>query len=268
MPRLPLAPLAAIALPWLLACGGDDSSASTPTSETGLSGSSSSTTDAGTSSTSDASGSGSGDASTSSTSTGGETTGVGTGEATTSTSTTGSGCTPGEAGCACDGNLCDEGLTCVNGTCYAPLDCTDEEEEPNNSESTAIDLGMITDNDDDGSSFAGVLAGKADVDWYRYIGSDTILHTTEPTRTVTGQNLRFCKFLECLGDGPAMTDVTCPDGTDFAISPQLRPGCCSSEGFQLSDYNCPGSDDSVLVYMRLDKALFDECVPYKVDYYL
>lgn len=178
-------------------------------------------------------------------------------------------CVPGELDCACVDEGCDEGLVCVDDLCAAPLDCAGDDNEPNETEATATVLPMITDDDDDESSVSGVLSGDTDVDWYRFIGTDTVFHTTEPTAALdTSGDLRFCMFLDCLEDGPALTEVSCPDGTDFAISPELRPGCCSSEGFELKDYNCPGGDDSLLVFLRLDKPLFDECIDYTVSYFL
>ncbi|MEZ4452420.1 MAG: hypothetical protein R3B09_23345 [Nannocystaceae bacterium] len=256
-----------------LACAGDDGSASSQTGSTGLS-----TSDGTTGTT----GESTSEATTTSTSTStSTTTTTTTSTSTTSTTsttdettaasatTTTENCPAGSVGCPCDAGTCDEGLNCVSDTCVTPIACDPVDVEPNNTEATAQDLGMITDDDDDKTSISGVLAGKGDVDWFTFIGTDTVFHTTEPTRTVTADmGLRFCKFIECLGDGPALTEITCPAGTDFAISPQLRPGCCSGEGFVLDDYNCPGSDDSLKIFFRLDKALFDECVEYTIDYFL
>lgn len=263
----PVLALAGLAL--ALACsgggGGDESatgasdSAFTATDTTGTSTGDSTTSTAGTST----SGGSATESGTTGTSTDTSTTGVASTAATTDA------CPPGSEGCPCDGGACAEGLVCTAGTCAPPIACEDAEPEPNDSEATAIDLGTHTDDDADGGAFTGVLAGKADVDWYKYTGNDVVLHTTEPTRDVMfDKAARFCKFLECQSGGAVMTEVTCPLGSDFAISPELRPGCCSGEGFELKDYNCPGQDDSVFVYMRFDKALFDECVAYDVAFYL
>lgn len=265
--------LAVIALAPLVACSsGDDDTAATQATTSGLP--TSSSTSSGTTDDSDA-----GTASDSGTSTGTTTTTTATSSETTTAESTGvsstsgttedTSCPPGSVGCPCDGDTCDGELVCASGTCEAPLDCADDDNEPNDNEADATDLGMITDDDDDKSSVSGVLSGKADVDFYRFIGTDTAFHTTEPTRTIDAdQGLRFCKFLDCLEDGPALTEVDCPAGTDFALSPELRPGCCSSEGFGPVDYNCPGGDDSVLVFLRVDKPIFDECVSYTIEYFL
>ncbi len=266
-PRAPRPALAFAGLALALACSGGGSgdesatgasdSAFTATDTAGTS-TSGTTTGAGTSSTTGGSATESG-----TTGTTAGTTGVASSSSTTDA------CPPGSEGCPCDGDACAEGLVCTAGTCAAPLACDDADAEPNDSEATAIDLGVHTDDDADGGAFTGILAGKADVDWYKYTGNDVVLHTTEPTRDVMfDQAARFCKFLECQNGGAVMTEVTCPLGSDFAISPELRPGCCSGEGFELKDYNCPGQDDSVFVYMRFDKALFDECVAYDVAYFL
>ena len=264
-PRIGL-PAALVVLALAACSAGDDTSA------TAASSSALSTTEPGTTAATD-------DPSTSAgtgTSTSGTGTGTGTSTGTTATETTtaasasdSDACPPGALGCPCDGGACDGDLLCVAGACAAPLTCKDVDPEPNDVEADAVDLGEITDGDGKGSTFPGVLAGKADVDWFKYSGKDTALHTTEPTRDVVfDKSARFCKFLECINGGVAQTEVSCPAGTDFAVSPDLRPGCCSGQGFELKDYNCPGADDSVLVYMRFDKPLFDECVPYSVAYFL
>jgi len=265
--------LVPVALVSALACANGDDGGSASQTSTSTTGSGSTSTDPSANSTTGSS---------TSTSTSGLTIGESssTGEGSTSTSDTSdtsdtedtedTSCTPGELDCACaEGSSCDGDLICVEDLCAWALECAGDDQEPNEDEATAIDLGTITDDDDDISDFSGVLSGSSDVDWYRFIGKDTAFHTTEPTTILeTSEGLRFCVFLDCIEDGPALTEVSCPDGTDFAISPGLRPGCCSSAGFEFADYNCPGGDDSLLVFMRLDKPIFDECVDYSGSYFL
>ncbi len=112
-------------------------------------------------------------------------------------------------------------------------------------------------------------AGQGNDRFELEIGEDTTFHTTEPTASLSAsEGLRFCMFLDCLEDGPLQTEVSCPGGTDAETSPEGRKGCCSDAGFELKDYNCPGGDDSLLIFLRLDKPLVDACVDYSVSYFL
>ena len=63
--------------------------------------------------------------------------------------------------------------------------------------------------------------------------------------------------------GVAQTQLTCPDGTKFAISGDLRPGCCHTAGFQVTDLNCNTNDESVDIYFRFDKPVEDTCIDYE-----
>jgi hypothetical protein len=121
--------------------------------------------------------------------------------------------------------------------------------EPNDTESTAHDLGTIGDADGNGDMVSGVLAGVADVDWYKYTGQDNAGFVVDPTRTVTA-GVRICKFLQCTSGA---TTFTCPSSTMPETSPDGRAGCCGSTGFSIDDLDCTGtaSDDAV-VYVRLD----------------
>ncbi|MEJ7734062.1 MAG: hypothetical protein WKG00_33320 [Polyangiaceae bacterium] len=132
--------------------------------------------------------------------------------------------------------------------------------EPNESESSAFDLGGISDDDDAGSSRSGVLADLEDADWFKYKGDDTILNVVDPTREITTQgSLRLCKFVQCDDGNP---EVSCPGGTTPEMSPDGRSGCCGSGGFDLG-LDCSGIDDNAWVYIRVDSA-----VPVCLDYTL
>lgn len=179
------------------------------------------------------------------------------------TSTTGPICEPGEVHCVCDGGECSEGLTCVDDVCVAGLACEDEVGEPDDTEPTAQDLGETDDDDDHTLMAAGVLSGADDVDWFTYKALDTFGHVAEPTIKVTSSaSVRVCQFLECIDGGAAKTEVTCPEGTQSALSGALRPGCCGGATFTVKDFNCPGSSDDLRVFVRLDKPSQDECVEY------
>ena len=200
-----------------------------------------------------------------------ETTGTSTTEVDPTTGDTGSSddtgpiCDPGQPDCVCDGDLCVDGYMCVMGLC-APtvMQCDADVEEPGQSEDTPVELGDITDDDDDFFDVVGVLSGATDVDWYHYAGADTFGHTAEPTVTLVTGAQRTCQFVVCEA-GVALTTVDCPGGTDFAISPKLKPGCCGAASFTIKDFGCPGQDDSVDVWLRVDKAPVDMCHDYNFE---
>jgi hypothetical protein len=266
-----LAVLAALAAPALLvACTPDDNDEDTAADSTGspvttvttgetASGSSGSTP------TSDPTTTGDGTTTDLSTST--STTDEPTTDPTTSDTTggddTGPICDLGMPDCACDGGACIDGYVCVMGVCAEALECPGDI-EPNETEDTPTELGDISDDDDDFFDQFGVLAGASDVDWYRLHGSDTFGHVAEPTATVVTGQQRACVFLECDAGGVSQTTVECPDGTDFAISPKLRPGCCSAATFTIKDFGCPGQDESLQMWLRVDKPAADVCSDYNV----
>ncbi|MBZ5709087.1 hypothetical protein [Nannocystis pusilla] len=204
--------------------------------------------------------------------TGGDTTTTTTGDDPTTTTsgttddttgTTGPICDPGQVGCVCDGDTCADGLACEDGVCVPELACDGDLGEPDDTEPNAQDLGEIDDDDDNVVTADGVLGGAGDVDWYTYHGLDTFGHVAEPTVKVTSSAaVRVCQFIECDEGGAVGTEITCPDGTQTALSGGLRPGCCGGATFTVSDFNCSGSSDDIRVYVRIDKPSQDECVEY------
>lgn len=176
------------------------------------------------------------------------------------------GCPLGTAGCSCNAGTCDSELTCLDGVCES-AQCDGDVFEPNDSEDEATDLGQINDNDSNGGVVAASLHEPGDVDWYRYLGDDDITGDVDPARSlVASGGLRLCKFLEC-DNGLAQTEFECPVGTQYALSPMARPGCCASEGFALPDLDCTGViEDNATVYIRLDQP-DAACVTYAVSYH-
>ncbi len=161
---------------------------------------------------------------------------VQTSSSTTTTTTT----TSGGGG----GNVCDQAY------------------EDNDTEDTAFDLGDINDCDGDGGDVTASLE-PGDADWYRYDGSDDFGCVATPERTLmSNDNLRLCKFIECK---EGQVDVTCKDGSTPATSPGGRQGCCHSTGFTV-DIECPGIDDDITAYIRLDQPA-SACVEYILDYH-
>lgn len=189
-----------------------------------------------------------------------------TGDPTDATTggSTGSICDVGTENCACDQGACQDGLVCDNDVCVPGLTC-DGDIEPDDDEASAHAMGEITDDDNEVLMDDGVITGLADVDWYTYHGVDTLFHVSEPTVKVTSSAaLRICQFIECDNGGPVMTEVTCPMGTQSALSGSLRPGCCGGATFTISDFNCPGADENLKVFVRIDKPANDECVDYSL----
>ena len=203
----------------------------------------------------------------SSTGTSGSTSEPGTTTTTTADTSTGSDetgpiCDPGMPNCVCDNGTCIDGYVCQNDVCGVGIECPDDVEPPVDAEDSAKDLGDITDNDDDFFEVTGILSGNSDTDWYAWHGADTLGYVAEPTFTLVSGAQRHCMFFECDDGGAAQTKVTCPVGTDFAISPLLRPGCCSADSFVIKDLNCPGNDESAKMWLRVDKAAADTCSTY------
>jgi hypothetical protein len=173
--------------------------------------------------------------------------------------------TSGAAGTGMGGTAGTAGAAGTAGT-GGSVTCADDEteEEPNDSEATARDLGTINDDDDKGASFTGVLNGADDADWYKYHGVDNFPYTVDPTRTVSFMMAaRICKYAQCENDSDP--SVTCPGSTTTDTSPDGRKGCCGSGGFSIG-IDCTGMDDNATVYIRIDEASAD-CVPYSVMYH-
>lgn len=186
-----------------------------------------------------------------------------TGDASTG-DTTGPACDPGTDGCPCDAGMCDAGLMCDADVCVPALACDGDVTEPDDDEASAHSLGEITDDDSEKVSADGVLSGTDDADWYYYKGIDTFGHVSEPTIQVSSSaSVRVCQFLEC-EEGAVMTTVECPADTQSALSPTLRPGCCGGPMFTVSSFECPGTNDNLFVYVRIDKAAKDSCVEYSL----
>ncbi len=144
------------------------------------------------------------------------------------------------------------------------LNCPDGDAEPNNTESSAVDLGVISDCDGDGGVFSGIVAGIDDEDYFKYQASDDFGCSVDATREVeSGQAIRFCKYAQCTnGSDPS---ISCPSGSQTATSPDGRPGCCANSGFTFSP-DCTGISDDVNIYMHL-RTMMNECVSYTVDYH-
>ncbi|MCA9649473.1 MAG: hypothetical protein KC501_06165 [Myxococcales bacterium] len=177
------------------------------------------------------------------------------------------GCVPGTEGCRCaEGELCNGELVCVGGTC-SPAQCDGDVFEPNDDEGSAFFLGMINDNDGNGGIVSASLHVPGDVDWFSYQGDDDITGNVDPARAlVSSTGVRLCKFLEC-DNGLGQTEFECPVGSQYAFSPEGRPGCCANGDVALPDLDCDGViEDNAMVYIRIDEPE-EACVTYSVSYH-
>lgn len=187
-----------------------------------------------------------------------------TGDDTSTGGTTGSICDPGQVGCICDDGLCADGYVCELDLCVpAPMVCPGDLEPGDDDEASAKNVGSITDDDGEQFTVSGVLSGAPDGDWYTYHGKDTFGYIVEPTLSLVEGDMRMCQFLVCDEGGAALTKVTCPANSKFAISPTLRPGCCASTSFTIKEFDCSGQDESATIWMRIDKPTVDECTNYE-----
>lgn len=229
-------------------------------------GSSSSSSDSSSASTSPTTGEGS------TSTTGDEPTGSSTAAVSTtttgdesSTGTTGPICDPGQGNCVCDDGQCVEGFVCELDLCVpGPMVCPGDLEPGDDAEDSATNVGSITDDDGEAFTVSGVLSGADDVDWYTYHGQDTFGYIAEPTLNLVEGGQRMCQFIVCDEGGAALTTLTCPDNAKMALSPMLRPGCCGDTSFQITDFNCKGQNESVTVWLRVDKPVVDECTNYEL----
>lgn len=180
------------------------------------------------------------------------------------TGSTGPICDPGGPNCVCDGDTCVDGYVCTAGVCVEQTLCPGEDESPGDSETTPKDLGDITDNDDDFFAVTNVLNGASDADWYYYDAADKFGYIAEPTLELVSGSQRMCLFMLCANGNAAMTSVECPEGSEFAISPMLRPGCCSEATMVIKELNCDGQDESAHIWARIDKPAADACSDYEV----
>jgi hypothetical protein len=172
-------------------------------------------------------------------------------------------------GCPCDAGdpPCERGLECVDDVCAEPL-CPDKEFENNDAFNDAWDLGDYSDGDPP-QMFESVLSGTEDVDWFTYSCMDTLFEDLVPVLSMeTDMSLRACLYLDCVIGGNPLFD--CPAGTTPEEGPiGFIPGCCvdDASSIDLSDYNCPDSDDdSVIVHIKAEMAASEMCIGYAMTY--
>lgn len=120
--------------------------------------------------------------------------------------------------------------------------------------------------DDRPKELGGVLAGPADVDWYRYHASGAMGCFGQPEAVHNldaSEYLRVCVFVDCDQGAP---DFDCDGDAQMNESPDGLPGCCNDGPISFT-LNCMGSpQESAQMYVRLDMAGADACIDYAVEY--
>ena len=143
--------------------------------------------------------------------------------------------------------------------------CEDSGVEPNDAPEDSVQLANLGCNDGP-ESFAGVLNGADDVDWYTYNGQwgqgcgfgdpDTV------TTVTADEAVRLCVYADCF---QGQTNINCPNNLDDDAV-QGVDGCCGTGEVAFTvDCNFT-ANKSAQVWIRLDEAPADSCVEYSVDY--
>lgn len=146
-----------------------------------------------------------------------------------------------------------------------PCDDTGPSEPANDSRLNAHYLGKINDDDESGSSFAGVVASMNDPDWYRYEGDDSI-YVVDASRTSVAPGLRICKYIQCKSGN---TTFTCPSNTSPDTVDGIA-GCCwtGNASVEIVDIGCSGTiNENTNVYLRVDAPTPVDCLPYSVSFH-
>lgn len=170
---------------------------------------------------------------------------------------------------AADTGVVDTGVADTGVVDTGPLTCPEVDKEPNATDSTAVKLKDIDDCDGSGSNLAGVVAGGADEDVFRFRGSDTFGCTVDPTAS-TADKVRLCVFVRCSSLSTKIKG--CPKGLPQTWGTTGIDGCCTdgdSGGTVQVDFTCTdlGTSDTADVFMRVDKPGATACENYSVKYH-
>jgi len=143
--------------------------------------------------------------------------------------------------------------------------CEDESAtEPNETQLTSHGLGEITDADAAGSFVCAVLDGAEDVDWYTYNGKDAFLNFVDPTREVISDlNHRICVYIVCQNGEPT---IGCGGDETPDTAPLGQKGCCGTGNVSPS-LNCQGTNDSAVIWVKVENIDELACVPYELKYH-
>lgn len=133
--------------------------------------------------------------------------------------------------------------------------------ESNDTQAMAKDFGTMNDPDSNTQSFCAVLSGPTDVDWYTYMGHDTLSGLVNPYQYFSnGTKARVCAYFKCNSQN---TFLTCPANTEPSTAPNGQQGCCGTEPFKVDELGCDGAfNDDARVWIRVDNPEQNACVPY------
>jgi hypothetical protein len=137
--------------------------------------------------------------------------------------------------------MMEEDTAVDTGADTAPVMCTGEESEPNDTDTMARALTNIDDCDGSGKSWSGVLHDEKDVDVYTFEGSDTFGCSVNAYAKATG-DVWMCLKPVCKTG--STTYKGCTKGT------RTGDDCCGNE--VEADFNCSGTtDESAVVTIRV-----------------
>lgn len=167
---------------------------------------------------------------------------------------------PGTA-CGGDGFVCHADLRCDACPDPGPGCPNDTIGESNDTQGMAKDFGTLNDPDSNTQSFCAVLGGPTDVDWYTYLGHDTLSGLVNPYQYFSnGTKARVCAYFKCNSQN---TFLTCPANTQPDTAPGGQQGCCGTEPFKVDELGCDGAfNDDARVWIRVDNPEQSACVPY------
>ena len=180
-------------------------------------------------------------------------------------SSTGEACEPGTQNCPCgEGDSCDDGLECIDGTCYDPAGCQGKQQdtEPNEDEASAQDLGTV------GCGALSEVMGSSepsDVDYFRLdlddLGEDCPASDGTIAIATSTEELEVCMFFSC---NAGAASVNCGANTD-ATSPDGLPGCCGTDSVE-PDFFCSGVNNDSEVFLRVGELDANMCIDYALAY--
>jgi len=199
--------------------------------------------------------------------------GASSGSATSSTGTeagssddasaesSGEDCPIGTQGCPCREDACDgDELECVDGVCVAPVACAESIDlEPNDEESTAIDLGEVACGEPVAAAQGSI--GTDEIDWWTYRGLADGECDESMVIVTADADLEVCAYFECDMGGE---NVNCV-GSRSATSPDGREGCCG-DGYVTSANACVGMSSNGVVLIGVSGPVEPMCVEYELAY--
>lgn len=136
--------------------------------------------------------------------------------------------------------------------------------EPNDTQTIAWNLGMISDADTAGQTFCGVLSGANDEDWFTYDGNDDLFSEVDPFQSISnGTKGRLCAFFKCKS---GTTSLSCSNNSKPETAPDGTNGCCSTSPFPVT-LECSSVNDHARVWFRIDNPDANACIPYQIGFH-